>query len=454
MLSILLLLIGTLWDLSAANSMGEEHCVFVMCNGVRTLSPDAIERWKEGYVPKRHKGAFVDRKDLRSRISVFFEAYPTPYCYTNDATVEVLREFSQKSDKEVTSCGLGYIAAIEASFDNLLKLQSAGKVAKDLNCKDVFSEEERKGLLHYSYAIENPGQKQKPALTTLELMQYNDPWSSAILQMGLGTEFPAPTEQNPICGRAAARLVAANVVYDMTCEKTTDVRVQAVMQKYNHSFAVIPIKNPNITKEELAQVYSVPTHEGFKPGCLTLPTKGQLIFQYPINDEEFEMKPKQFCALVPTFGFVWGGPGHGCKEEGGYDVGSFCDMLFGGPSKRKNSKSLFTENLRLDKVTNLQEPPKEGYDRFLFWHTYTAGYGMGLLADERVELPTQQGQTKATVRLGVFFCGFMQASYYEQDQAGPGKNYLIFRNVTLDFIEGRFDSDGKREFFIIERKVS
>ena len=443
MLSILFLLMGTLGNLSAAKPSPEEYYAFEMHKGVRTLVRHLIA----GDMPKQHKGALVDRKDLKKRIGGFFEDNPTPYCYTNDASVEVLREFYQKSDEEISRYRNAYIAAIEASFDNLSKLQSAGKVAKNLNCKNVFSAEERQGLQHFSFAIKSPGKD-----SYLQTIQCGDPWSSAILQMGLGAEFPAPTKENPVWGRAAARTVVANVVYDMTCEKTTEDRVAFVMQKYNHCFSVISIKFPWVMKKELLKKHAVPTKNGMQTGCLMLPTEGQLIFKYDLGLDHWS-KLTRFCALVPTFGFVLDGLEHICKEEGGYDVGSFFNMLFGGPGKRRASDDLFLENLTKDMVTSLQEPPQEGCERFVFWHTYsTNDYGMGLLADERVELPTNDGKKK-DVRLGVFFCSFKQASYYEQDQAGPGKNYLVFKNVRLNSA-GRFLCGDKMEFFIVERRTS
>lgn len=445
MIAVMFFLLSSLFAVEPPN---EEFYHFEKVNGVRTMSAEAIAAWKSLKLPKQHLGALIDRKALRDSIVEFFETTELPtklICYSNDITVAELLTFFQKTDEELQGLGNAYVFAVSASFDVIKKMQAMGKNLRNIKSFDVFSDDEREGFRQFSYAIERPGHYHPPASNFLEVMHVNDPWSSVALHISQGAEFAQPNLEKPLKGRTAVRAIVANLIYDMTSQETTSDRVRYVMQRYLGCFCVIPIKNQD-DLDELGDTKKVPIKAAvFSEGCLALRTKGQLIFPFPIEKGGQEEK---MCALVPTFGFVWGGPGHIMQEEGGYDVGSFFDALVGGPRKRSRAEEIYAEHLHEEKITDTSTAPKPGHERFLLWHV-GAGYGMGLLLSNTA-LPRLGEATY--VRLRVCFSGFAKGGYYANDHAGPGVNEFSLDLKLKD--DGVFDEIHLNgQFFIVEKKT-
>ena len=421
---------------------------FELASGVRRISAQALEVLRTGELPESHNGLRVNRHQLRDEIGLFFLKFPKPYCYSNDITVEELRNFSQKSYDELVRDGSAYTLAIQASFNNLQKFQKIGEVLQEIDCDKLFSDEVREGLLRTSYALERPGHCGPPASKFLLLIQVNDPWSSTLNKMAKKEAvFAKPTEETPLSGRDALRAIFANLIYDLIKKEVTKSRIDDIISKYKNGFAVAPILTPSVPEECLWKTYKVAVGKGVQDGCLKLPTEGQLFFKFPIESGSDEEK---FCSLVPTFGFCWGGPGYLFVEEGSFDAGSFFDALWGGPGKRMSTAATYSAHIGDEKVIDVSHPVKEGFERFLFWRAIGGGCGEGLLVSS-TSLPVP-GEKK-NVTMEVFLSGFFKADYYEEDHAGPAKNRFVFKNVRLTD-NGVFNIDGKREFYIVEKKTS
>ena len=449
MFTVIFFLVSSVFAVESSN---EGFHSFEEVNGVRTMSTKAMDAWRSRELPKQHLGALIDRKALSGSIKEFVEAteFPTKLiCYSNDATVAELITFSNKTDEELQDVGNAYALAISASFDAIKKMQTMGENLQEIESFKVFSDDEREGFAQFSSAIARPGHFLPPAADFLEAMQVNAPWSDVTLHISRGGEFSKPRIEKPLKGCAAVRAIFSNLIYEMTSQETTPHRVREIMQKNPGGFCVIPLKNQD-ELEQLWDTKEVKTAVGDRrKGCLALRTKGQLIFPFPIEKDSQEEK---MCALVPTFGFVWGGQGYIMEKEGGYDMGSFFDALVGGPRKRSTVAEIYVEHLFAEKITDTTTPPKQGHERFLFWNVGD-DFGMGLLVSN-TRLP--QLNESRYVALRVFFSGFARKAYYANDHVGPGINVFAFKLMLKDdgMLHGMLHATNVvHKFFIVEKKT-